>query len=356
MFKVLIVDDEPIIREGLHQIINWEKYGFTICGQASNGQDALEKIYALHPHLLILDINMPVLDGLELLDLLRQEKRNIQAVILTGYSEFAYAQKALNLGAVGYVLKPIDEEELKKTVRKAYGAILEHSLVEGASQKTILDICWGDTEKELLNNLCRAIDFNNLELIKELLGALHGRYFAADSSIDTMKATYLHLYFAAISQLDLMNRIGEEQLGYYQDVVEEVHRCQNVEELREHMLSKFCQLSDTLVQWSPEGTVNKIIDYVQRHYGEKITLEELSQNLGYTPAYLGKLFTDQLGLRFNTYLGKVRLEKAKDLLQKGLNVSTTAEMVGYNDSDYFNIKFKEEFGVSPSAFKKSRSD
>ena len=101
MFKVLIVDDEPIIREGLHQIIDWEKCGFTICGQASNGQDALEKIYALHPHLLILDINMPVLDGLELLDLLRQEKRNIQAVILTGYSELAYAQKALNLGAVG---------------------------------------------------------------------------------------------------------------------------------------------------------------------------------------------------------------------------------------------------------------
>ena len=98
MFKVLLIDDEPIIREGLETIIDWSQHGFEICGEAANGRDGLEKVRHMQPDLLIVDIKMPVIDGLKLLEELRKEGNQVQALILTGYSEFAYAQKAVNLG------------------------------------------------------------------------------------------------------------------------------------------------------------------------------------------------------------------------------------------------------------------
>ena len=125
MFKVLLIDDEPIIREGLKTIIDWSQHGFEICGEAVNGRDALVKVRNLHPDLLIVDIKMPVIDGLKLLEELRKEGNRVQALILTGYSEFDYAQKAVNLGAIGYILKPIDEDDLSINVKKAYKEIIK---------------------------------------------------------------------------------------------------------------------------------------------------------------------------------------------------------------------------------------
>jgi two-component system, response regulator YesN len=121
MYKVLIVDDEEIIRNGLCHFIDWEKYGFSICGEADCGETALRKIKDYQPHLVLLDITMPGMSGLDILEKYHNactDSYKPLFLILTGYSDFEYAQKALNYGAQGYLLKPVDEDMLEDKLRE----------------------------------------------------------------------------------------------------------------------------------------------------------------------------------------------------------------------------------------------
>jgi two-component system response regulator YesN len=139
MLKVLLADDEESIRTGLRKIIDWETCGYEICGEAANGQEAAEQIKRLHPDLVILDIRMPGMSGIDVLKTVSdQEKtdasgKKTKFIILSGYSDFQYAQEALNHGACGYLVKPVDEEELQEKVI----AIAEEASSADASGRTV---------------------------------------------------------------------------------------------------------------------------------------------------------------------------------------------------------------------------
>ncbi len=121
MYKVLLVEDELFIRRGLTYLFNWEKVNCTIIGEAENGQIGLEMIKKLNPDIVILDINMPILGGL---DMLKQVKnKNFESIILSGYDEFEYAKDAINQNAIAYLLKPVDYNELKNALNKAISNI-----------------------------------------------------------------------------------------------------------------------------------------------------------------------------------------------------------------------------------------
>ena len=104
--KVLIADDEEIVRKGLKNIIDWERLGCEICGEASNGEDVLEKIVSLKPAIVMLDINMPVKTGIDVLKEINEHPEIVSRVpeflILSGYSDFEYAQKALKRKHAAY--------------------------------------------------------------------------------------------------------------------------------------------------------------------------------------------------------------------------------------------------------------
>ena len=118
MYKVLIVDDEPIVREGLEWIIEWEKYNYQVIGTAENGKEGLEKIRSLQPELVVTDIRMPEISGIEMIRQARKEGIDCECIILSGYSDFSYAQEAIELGMLSYLLKPIDEDELIRSLEK----------------------------------------------------------------------------------------------------------------------------------------------------------------------------------------------------------------------------------------------
>lgn len=112
MYKLLLVDDEEPVRKAIINKIEWEAYGFQVVGEADNGKTALELIEKTTPDVVITDIKMPYMDGIELAKELKQRFSGIKVVFLTGFDEFEYAQKAINLTVIEYILKPISADEL----------------------------------------------------------------------------------------------------------------------------------------------------------------------------------------------------------------------------------------------------
>lgn len=127
--KVLIVDDEFITRQGISHMIMWEKEGFLLVGEASNGQEGIEMIEKYQPDIVLADIVMPVLNGIEFSMILQEKYPNIKLIILSSYDNFEYVRTTLLNGAVDYVLKPtLNPEILLRALKKAAAGIPGFSL------------------------------------------------------------------------------------------------------------------------------------------------------------------------------------------------------------------------------------
>ena len=117
-YKVFLVEDEYIAREGIRKSVNWETAGFEFCGEAPDGEIALPMIDACQPDVLITDIKMPHMDGMQLCRIIRERLPWVKIIILTGYDEFEYAQQAIKLGVTEYLLKPVGAQELHGVLQK----------------------------------------------------------------------------------------------------------------------------------------------------------------------------------------------------------------------------------------------
>ena len=140
--KVLIVDDEYIMRQGMKHMLEWEKEGFTIVGEASNGEEALELIEKLKPHIILSDIVMPVINGMEFSQIVQEKYPEIQIIILSSFDNFEYVKTTLLSGVVDYILKPtLNPADLLITMNKAVERIpnFELSKNEGLSYKKLLE-------------------------------------------------------------------------------------------------------------------------------------------------------------------------------------------------------------------------
>ncbi|HBK68174.1 MAG TPA: hypothetical protein DEB05_12780 [Firmicutes bacterium] len=136
MGKVMIVDDELLVRIGLRSTIAWQEYGFTIVADAANGQQALKKFAATDPDILITDIRMPGMDGIELIKILKKQKPKLKTVILTNYDDFAYTKEALKLGADEYLLKStLDNQTLLPILKRLWSEVQQESAEDQELQK-----------------------------------------------------------------------------------------------------------------------------------------------------------------------------------------------------------------------------
>lgn len=128
MTRLMLVDDEIEIRQGIRDLINWKENNVEVCGEACNGREAIKTIDEINPQIILVDIKMPVMNGLELIEYLSENYPMIKTIIVSGYDDFNYAQKALKLGASDYLLKPCRPEEILSTVLKAAAGIEEQRL------------------------------------------------------------------------------------------------------------------------------------------------------------------------------------------------------------------------------------
>ncbi|MFC3802862.1 response regulator [Cohnella sp. GCM10012308] len=119
MIRALVVDDEAWVRLGLREQIDWKALGIEIAGEAGNGRDALEMIGSLRPDIVLSDIRMPLMDGIELMETIHKEHPDILIVVISGYSDFEYARKAVTFQVFDYILKPIEEDQLEAVLIRA---------------------------------------------------------------------------------------------------------------------------------------------------------------------------------------------------------------------------------------------
>lgn len=145
MIKVLVVEDEEMIRKGIVLTVDWESLGCTVVGEAANGLEGLEAAERLSPNLIITDIKMPQMDGIEMLEKLRSSGSNTHVIILTAYDSFSYAQSALRLGAVDYLLKPFHDGELERAVSRVRDKLSPPAV--SSARKGILQVRDGQKSK-----------------------------------------------------------------------------------------------------------------------------------------------------------------------------------------------------------------
>lgn len=126
MLKVLLADDEYLVRIMLKNCVDWNGLGFEIIGEVDTGDQILPACQTMLPDLLLLDINMPIVSGLDALEQLRAHNLSVHVIIISGYSEFEYAKRGIRHGAFDYLLKPIDSKELTECLSKAHRQILEN--------------------------------------------------------------------------------------------------------------------------------------------------------------------------------------------------------------------------------------
>ncbi|HLR41662.1 MAG TPA: response regulator transcription factor [Pseudogracilibacillus sp.] len=218
MFKVMIVDDEPMTRKGLETLIDWEFHGFEIVQTAASGGEALEKYSHVSPDLMIIDIRMPKMSGLELIERIREADQSIFFLILSGYAEFDYAKKAITHNVEGYMLKPVDEDELINYLGNIHKKLEErikeneenknkmfHAAFTGNSTKEVKDffhyyLDW-DQYQILLIELFNHNKVDTIRLKQELQktfeGSNHGLVFTIQP--------YLGI---------LINRVSENEKGH----------------------------------------------------------------------------------------------------------------------------------------------
>ena len=224
MIKVFLVDDEPFLREGLKAVIPWEEYGFTICGEAENGEEALKAIETLkpQPQLILTDIKMPGMNGLEFIE----HAKNIiggkvDFIILSGYSDFNYAQSAIKYGVKNYLLKPIDEEELIEDLKKISKEFQEEVTIEKGntinSNKVIKALFKEEIDPYILKYskiMFKVLDSCRLRYMEVEMDRI---YLLEKFNEDSIKAMF-HQCYDIIKQtvkFDNTNNIYEDKIGEY---------------------------------------------------------------------------------------------------------------------------------------------
>ena len=181
MYSVFAVDDEPIVLEGIRSKIDWEGSGFTFAGEATDGEIALSMIHEIKPDILVTDIKMPFMDGLQLAEAIKRTQPWIKIIILSGHDEFDYAKKAISIGIEEYLLKPFTPEELLASLNKAAAQIDKErkQLSDISRLRDELKSSEALIKKEFLNNLVHGSEEMSTALQKssELGLNLISRYY-----------------------------------------------------------------------------------------------------------------------------------------------------------------------------------
>lgn len=396
-YQVLIADDEPIIREGIHESIDWHSLGMEVMGLAEDGVEALEMIEQQAVDIVLVDMNMPIMDGITFIQSLREKSKDSRCVIITGYDEFGYAQKAIRLGVDEYILKPVDPTELEKVLHRIKLSLDEKQKQqeerESASEhvKRKRDILREQLGQDWIQGrLTEAEISRQLHLLAlpptQPVNLLVIRWPEMHTTMALLTERDRHLYMYAIKNIaeELLGNVEALIFKYAADLIvgitwikvapelmmrlEEaakeslgitVHTaCEEAEGSLLNIPHAYQHIKDNIYQ---EASVSPLVrrarHYLQEHFHDQtLTLELTANELSVSPVYLSRMLKKELGDSFISLLTGIRIRKAIQLLNgTELSIHEIAEQTGYESQHYFSTAFKKVIGISPNKYRKGEA-
>jgi two-component system response regulator YesN len=389
---ILIVDDEPMVRSSIARLIAGLGEGYSVY-EAEDGEDAITILAEQEISLIISDIRMPAIDGLQLADRVNRLYPNTRVVLLSGYSEFEYALSALRTGVHEYLLKPASKESIVALIRKVEEELKqerEQNKLDSSRDNAVLE----KRVQELLYGL--PVPYVDLELLPPHQ-SLAVFLLTADS--DTLRTSYLR--FAMKNVLEEVLRaagqvvvtVEEGQLAavvFGKDERLNEQACEKLSQEVSAVLSKFYKIKVNICNsegiasaeelhllymecmrklngeaWSggsdlqvldQKGSLHRLVrtalKWMEEEAATDIALSAVADRLQVSPNYLSTLIKNETGLTFTQHLIRIRITRAKQLLtETQLKIYEICDQVGYTDQAYFSRLFKASIGVTPYEYR-----
>lgn len=399
MLKILIVDDEQVVRVYLQSIVNWEQYDCQVVTTCENGMEALEVMAQQPIDLILTDLEMPKMNGLQLIEEIRSRGYQTKVIVLSNHSDYDLSREVMKLGALDYYVKTnvkeadiismieLVSEQVKKQLLQKHALEEEKRLkIDNfkIGRKTFLTtVLTGDV---YYNELQLSQYVKMYHLFEPRLSLYRLRF---QQPIELRQLLYVEAIIAAEFQKydhDVVHLTQEKILValYERTIVEEQvlmdHWLRIVKNIKNYLRAEL-QASKQLLIDSTEKLISctklfqndvpsdvssviaaeqlshyrpeiqSILNYIHEHYDERITLQDLSAFACLNEAYLSRLFKMETKKTINSYINELRIYKAKELLKSpNIMVKEVAQLVGIKDQLYFNRVFKKFCGENPTDY------
>lgn len=408
--KVFLVDDEIVVREGIRESFPWEETPYVLVGEAPDGEMALPMIRDTNPDIVITDIRMPFMDGIELCRIMHAQMPWIGIIVLSGYDEFEYARQCIQSGVREYMLKPVKAGDLKEVLDKVSAQLkAERNTLEHAASLRARMESGGKLVKEklvgsLFSNEAAEEDAQHVLLQLTSMGcAVPAPFYAvidaAFSPVGEGQAVASELsesgsgmilpspgrvgtrfliagetgedveeraYAFANTLARELERTGSSEIrvgiGEIVGKPEEIYQSFKTARHIRHLLvertdEKAIILGSREMGEHPDEKTPAVISeaklYMSLHFSDpNLMLQDVAKAVSMSSSRFSTVFSQQNGQTFTEYLMYLRLQKAKEMLRTTTERSSQiAREVGYNDSHYFSYIFKKNTGMTPSDYR-----
>ena len=374
MYKVFLVEDEIVVREGIRNSIPWEKTPYVLTGEAPDGELALSMIQETKPDILITDIRMPFMDGLDLSRIVKKTLPWIKIVILSGHDEFEYAREAISIGVEEYLLKPVSVQEMLKTLDKLAKKIDEEkeellSIADlrarlRSTQDQLQDNGEGVFDPTGLHNFDGDIFYNKLKYAsKKDIDSIVGEYSAMLENSRSENPMLVYFLFGEI--LVSVSKIAETIGGDIKEIApfslnnnlmqQIIGSPAMFSEKVKTLLAAFIEFRDSHTEGRYQSVIVRAREYIDSNFSStNLSLYSTAAYVGISPNHLSTVFSRETGENFIEYLTRVRIERAKLLLKNTAMKSVDiANETGFSDPHYFSYIFKKNTGLSPREFRQN---
>jgi two-component system response regulator YesN len=363
LLNYLRMPDTPCVirlRAGLRNI-NWDLSGFTLAGEASDGEMALSLMQDIQPDILITDVKMPFMDGIELARRTKKVMPWVKIIILSGHDEFEFARQAITIGVDEYLLKPVTSARLFETLKRVAAKTEDEK--KRANQSGILnmeDVSVGDLIPDFDApgaSIEQMLRYAARQDISRVLGEYLGKFG------NNVVKTFIFLNYMFMDIISSASKIITEHGGDPRRILSEysgaevlseaVLSRENAEKVLLGILEKAIDFRDSVEKSKHGGSIRKAMEHIQQNYRlQGLSLNDVAGAVNISANHFSTIFSQETGETFINYLTGVRIERAKELLKNTkLRLADVAHNVGYNDTHYFSYVFKKNVGLSPREFR-----
>ena len=340
MYRILFIDDDETIEFIISRMKIWENSNFKITRYAKNGMEALSILEKESFDLIITDIRMPIIDGLELLEDMRKRGDKTLLVLASTYSEFEYAKRGLQNGAIDYIIKPITEENLKELFIRVEKLLKEKENKNEESKETTLKVSKDRIDKwyNLFINIEETPENLQAKYLKELNNILREEKVIFSELLFEGVWERIIKVFPWIVKLENIEFLFNEE-SFEEEVQEKISSIQEI--IKKYKLNKY------------DSLINKICEIIIKNIGKDKILDIISEELELSKDYIGKLFKNKIGITLNEYSTILKMEYGKKLLKtSNKKVYEISEELGYSTVDYFSKLFKNYTNLTPVQYRK----